>query len=395
MTMLENLEDFKKYTILGVDMYPGRLIKGTLLYYMWMAGLLLILLMGLASYFTQLRYGMVITGSRNDVSWSLYIIDFIYFVGLAAGGLIVVSSVELFGVKKLKPLLRIGVLQAMCCAIVAIIFVSTDIGHPERFYRFFLSPNFSSMMFFDFMVLGGYTALTIVDLWVMFGSGKKFMYPMAVISLPAAIGLHTVTGLVFGLAKSRPSWSSAIMGPLFVSSAITSSLALLILLALIMPKFTNLKSGPEQVFLMRDALTIAIPVDVFFLFSEIITVLWPYSQKPEHLVGINFILHGPFAFSLFGEILLASLLPFIIILHPKMRQSIPWIVAASVMVVVGVYLKRIFIVMVGMSISPLGELVRYSPTLPELMVTAGWFSLAVLLFTVTTRMLDLDPEGGH
>ncbi|MCK5661172.1 MAG: polysulfide reductase NrfD, partial [Methanosarcinales archaeon] len=115
----------------------------------------------------------------------------------------------------------------------------------------------------------------------------------------------------------------------------------------------------------------------------------------EHLVGINFILHGPFAFSLFGEILLASLLPFIIILHPKMRQSIPWLVAASVMIVVGVYLKRIFIVMVGMSISPLGELVRYSPTLPELMVTAGWFSLAVLLFTVTTRMLDLDPEGGH
>jgi molybdopterin-containing oxidoreductase family membrane subunit len=55
----------------------------------------------------EIRLGKLGNGSRNVVSWSLYIINFIYFVGLAAGGLIVASSVELFGVKKLSPLLKV------------------------------------------------------------------------------------------------------------------------------------------------------------------------------------------------------------------------------------------------------------------------------------------------
>jgi len=390
---VKKMLNIKPINVLGVEIRLGKLFNGSKLYYGWVTLLLLLVLSGFYAYYTQLSQGFIVTGSRNVVSWSLYIINFIYFVGLAAGGLIVASSVELFGVKKLSPLLKVGVIQAFVCAVTAMAFVTADLGHPERFYRFFMSPNPSSMMFYDFMILGGYTMLCSVDLYALLTNRTKYLYPLAAISLPAAISVHSITGWVFGLVKSRPSWFSAIMAPLFISSAITSGLALLILITLILPKFTDIKFEDTQgiVMTLRKALTIAIPVDVFFLLNEILMVTWPYASKPEHHLGMNFILNGPYAFSLYGEIILSAVIPFIIVLHPRTRNSIKWIAAASVLVVVGIFLKRIFLVLVGMSISPLGELVVYIPTILELNVMVGFWAMAVLMFTLMIRIFNMDP----
>lgn len=389
--------DIKPIKILGVEIKLGELFKGSKLYFGWMAILLLLIFSGFYAYYMQLSQGFIVTGSRNVVSWSLYIINFIFFVGLAAGGLIVASSVELFGVKKLAPLLKVGVIQAFICAVTAMAFVTADLGHPERFYRFFVTPNPSSMMFFDFMILGGYTALCTIDLFALFSNRRSYLYPLAVVSLPAAISVHSVTGWVFGLVKSRPSWFSAIMAPLFISSAITSSLALLILITLILPRFTNIKFNDTKgiVILLRRALTIAVPIDVFFLFNEILITVWPYAEKPEHHLGFNFILNGPFAFSFYGELMLSAIIPFIIFLHPRTRNSIKWIAFASVLVVVGIFLKRIFLVIVGMSISPLGELVVYTPTILEINVMFGFWAMALLVFTVLIRIFNMDPVEVH
>jgi len=385
--------NLKPITILGAEVKLDMLFKGSKLYYGWVAILLLLVSSGFFAYYLQLSEGFIVTGSRNVVSWSLYIINFIFFVGLAAGGLIVASSVELFGVKKLEPLLKVGVIQAFVCAVTAMAFVTADLGHPERFYRFFLSPNTTSMMFFDFMILGGYTALCCVDLYALLTRRMRWLFPLAVVSLPAAISVHSVTGWVFGLVKSRPSWFSAIMAPLFISSAITSGLALLIIITLVLPKYTNIKFRDPYAIVMtlRKALTIAIPVDLFFLFNEILITVWPYAQKPEHHLGIHFIQNGPYAFSLYGEILLSAVIPFIIVLHPRTKNSIKWIAAASVFVVGGIFLKRIFLILVGMSISPLGELVVYIPTILELNVVVGFWAMAVLMFTVMIRIFNMDP----
>lgn len=383
----------KPIKILGAEIKLGEIFRGSRLYFGWMSILLLLVISGFYAYYVQLSQGLIVTGSRNVVSWSLYIINFIFFVGLAAGGLIVASGVELFGVKKLSPLLKVGVIQAFVCAVTAMAFVTADLGHPERFYRFFITPNFTSMMFFDFMILGGYTALSFVDLYALMSNRRRYLYPLAAISMPAAIAVHSVTGWVFGLVKSRPSWFTAIMAPLFISSAITSSLALLILITLLLPRFTKIRFEDTHgiVILLRRALTIAVPIDLFFLFNEILITVWPYAEKPEHSLGFNFIMNGPYAFTFFGEILLSAVIPFIIFLHPATRNSIKWIAWASVSVVAGIFLKRMFLIMVGMSISPLGELVIYRPTVLEVNVMAGFWAMALLAFTVLIRVLDMTP----
>ena len=57
---------------------------------------------GLASWIYQLMGGLSVTGMNNGVSWGLYIANFMFFVGLSAGGLIVASSAHVFGIESFK-----------------------------------------------------------------------------------------------------------------------------------------------------------------------------------------------------------------------------------------------------------------------------------------------------
>ena len=85
---------------------PGRLGAG------WIGLLGLLVLWGLAAWIYQLTQGLIVTGMRDEVSWGLYICTFAFFVGLSAGGLIMASAAEVFGVRQLRPLSRLGVLTA-------------------------------------------------------------------------------------------------------------------------------------------------------------------------------------------------------------------------------------------------------------------------------------------
>ena len=54
-----------------------------------------IILISLVAWGYQVNSGLIVTNMRNPFSWGLYIATFAFFVGVAAGGLIVSSSVYL------------------------------------------------------------------------------------------------------------------------------------------------------------------------------------------------------------------------------------------------------------------------------------------------------------
>ena len=57
---------------------------------------------GVACWVYQLMNGLGVTGMSNANSWGLYIICFMFMVGLSAGGLIVASSASVFHVAEYK-----------------------------------------------------------------------------------------------------------------------------------------------------------------------------------------------------------------------------------------------------------------------------------------------------
>lgn len=121
---------------------------------------IVLLVLSLSVWTYQLGQGLIITNLRNSFSWGLYIATFAFFVGIAAGGLIVSSSVYLFDLKSLKPFTRIASLSAFASIIGAGVIILPDIGRVDRLYQMLLSPNFRSPLVWDVIVITFYLVIT-------------------------------------------------------------------------------------------------------------------------------------------------------------------------------------------------------------------------------------------
>ena len=178
---------------------------------------------GIGAYIFQLAGGLAVTGMSNGVSWGLYITMFMFFVGLSAGGLIISSIPNAFGMKGFGDISRVAIWTSICCTCVAIGFVVVDLGGPLRLWELFVYSNLSSPLMWDIIVLSTYLILSIVYLWAYRreDTGKMSHTAIRVISIIAlvvAVGVHTVTAWIFSLSAAHEFWHTALMGPWFVAA---------------------------------------------------------------------------------------------------------------------------------------------------------------------------------
>lgn len=194
---------------------------------------------------------------RNSFSWGLYIATFAFFVGVAAGGLIVSSTVYLFNIEKLKPFTRIASLSAFASILGAGAMILPDMGRVDRIWNIFVYPNFRSPLVWDVIVISAYLLITFLSVYVQIlpdrkkeGSrflngwtkahsqqeveafSKRWSKRIALVGLPVAILIHTVTALIFATQASRGWWNTAVLPPDFVSVAVASGTALVLVISL-------------------------------------------------------------------------------------------------------------------------------------------------------------------
>ena len=141
----------------------GRFARPLLL---WIALLLLVMAVGIAAFIYQFANGLIVTGMRNTVMWGQYILFFMFFVGLSAGGLIVASAGRLFGVTAFKPITRLAVLEATVAVLLAATFILPDLGRPERMLNILLYPNLTSPMIWDITIVMVYMAMSAFYVWL-------------------------------------------------------------------------------------------------------------------------------------------------------------------------------------------------------------------------------------
>ena len=75
--------------------------RGGKRYYAWMLFLAAVAVVGMGAWVYQLQHGLVITGMRDPVSWGLYIGNFTFMVGVAAGAVIMVLPAYLYRHRKI------------------------------------------------------------------------------------------------------------------------------------------------------------------------------------------------------------------------------------------------------------------------------------------------------
>ena len=132
-----------------------RALKGTTGYWSWLVFLLVLIGVGAGCYIYQYFEGLRITGLSRDVSWGLYIGQLTYFVGIAAGGVMVVLPYYLHDYKAFGRITILGEFLAVASVTMCVLFIFVDLGQPMRVLNVLLYPTPNSMLFWDMCVLPG------------------------------------------------------------------------------------------------------------------------------------------------------------------------------------------------------------------------------------------------
>lgn len=369
---------------------------------------------GIACWAVQLSGGMVQTGMRNLDSWGLYITMFMFFVGLSAGGLIISSVPNAFGMKGFGGISKVAIWTSVCCTCAAIGFVVVDLGGPARLWELFVYSNFTSPLMWDILVLGTYLVLSVVYLWAYLRheAGKlshTAIRAISVVALIVAILVHNVTAWIFSLAPAHEFWHTALMAPWFVASALDCGTGLVLIVCLALRRAGYLSLEQKHVTNLAKMLAVFVLVDLYFYACDLLTSGYFGGEGAE---VVTMLTSGALAPAFWTQIILMAVSVAILVV-PKLRTD-AGVVAASALAIVGVFCKRLQILVGGFQIPNLDmpgvttqytitnwqagfsgayQGMVYAPQPIEFVVAAGVLAMCVLFLLLGLKYLPLKPAG--
>jgi molybdopterin-containing oxidoreductase family membrane subunit len=305
----------------------------------------------------------------------------------------VVLPYYLHGEKQFARVTILGEFLAIAAVIMCILFIFVDLGQPSRVLNIILYPSPRSLMFWDMISLSGYLLLNAIIAFVTLRAEREetstpgWIKPLAILSIPWAISIHTVTAFLYSGLSGRSFWLTAILAPRFLASAFSSGPALLILLCLALRKLTAYDVGKDAIRKLAIIMTYAMAINVFFVLVEVFTVF--YAAIPEHTVHFEYLylLGGGHNLApwmwVSGVFAIAAL---IILFTPAWRRT--QLPLACILVFTSLWLEKgLGLIVGGFVPSPLGSVTHYAPTLPEWSIVAGIWSVGAFLITVFYKIV--------
>jgi Ni/Fe-hydrogenase subunit HybB-like protein len=373
--------------------------RGNRFYWLWIVLLMATVVRGVIAYLRQLDEGLVATSMRDSVSWAFYIGNFTFLVGVAAAAVLLVIPAYVYNWKPIKEVVVLGELLAISAILMCGLFVTVDVGRPDRLLH--LVPGWgrlnlpSSLLAWDVLVLNGYLVLNFVvatyllfSLFVGRHPNPRVFLPLVMLSIPAAIGIHTVTAFLYNGLSARPFWNASILAPRFLASAFCSGPAVLLLVMQLLRRFTRFEIQDAAIWKIAELMAYAMFINLFLLGAE---VFKEYYSATEHLAHMQYMFTGidghtaivPYMWLAVG----CSVVAFLLFLWPKTRRNVVTLNVGCVLIWIGVYLEKgMGLIIPGMTPDTLGEIYEYGPSSTELWVAAGIFSIGFLVFTLMTKV---------
>jgi Ni/Fe-hydrogenase subunit HybB-like protein len=370
-------------------------LVGTKRYYGLLAILAGLFALGFLFYLKQLNFGLGITGLSRDVSWGFYVAQFTYLVGVAASAVMVVLPYYLHNYKAFGRVTILGEFLAVAAVTMCVTFITVDLGRPDRILNVLKYPTPGSILFWDMIVLNGYLFLNIVIGWNVLECERHSIAPpkwikvLSYVSIPWAVSIHTVTAFLYAGLPGRGYWLTAIMAPRFLSSAFAAGPSLLILLCLLVRKYSKFDPGKEQIQTLAKIVTYATLINVFFFMCEVFTVF--YSQLPDHMAHFQYLFVGldgktqlvPFMWFALVGMTIAGLF----LVNPKLRKNECTLAALCGLVIITTYIdKGLGLISGGFVPNPLEQVTEYWPTVPEAIITLGVWAMGFLILTVLYKI---------
>ncbi len=383
---------------------------------------------GLSAFSYQVATDMSVTGLDRPVMWGLYIANFVFWVGLSHSGTMVSAILRLSQANWRRPILRAAEAMTVFSITIAGLFPSIHLGRHWVVYYFIpypnqrgLWPNFRSALLWDataittyiigsslFLYLGMLPDLAVVRdrsrgwkqkiyavlamgwrgtarEWVVF---RKASTLMAALIIPVAVSVHSIVAWDFAVTLV-PGWHSTIFPPYFVIGAITSGVAAVITLMIIIRRIFHLEDylTPLHFDNMGKLLLVICLLWAYAYFVEVQTT-W-YGHEPIDWDVFTF-MSGKYTFMLIIMLIGNAVLPITGLCIKKVRRSVKAMFVITVMVNVGMFIERYLIIVPPLSHKNMPFVWgTYSPSWVELSVTAGAFAGFALLFTLFAKFFPM------
>lgn len=369
-------------------------------YNTWVAILIVLSAAGFVSFMLSYIEGHQLLGGGNLVPWGMPIVVAIYLIGLSAGSLILSSLTYVFGKEEYRPISRVAVFLAIVLIFGAMVGIGLDLGRPEKTWRlfmFFVLNNMRSMFAINTILYGGYFAIGLVYLWSIFAGRSKMTKTMGMIAIGWAALVHMGTGAIFGFVAARPIFYSPLKPFEFLSAAMVSGLALLIIAIVAVFKYTQRPYDQKIIFSLSRLLYALIVGLVVIVLIDKLTHLYPPDRE-----AVIWLFTGPFAWVFWGlQVGCAYLVPLVLLTHPRSSKSLKGVVAAAIFVVIGIFGERFALVIPGTAY-PLpfypgkiegmwGATGTFPITIVETLMSLGVFTLMGLFFILGLKYLELLP----
>ena len=402
--------------------------------YVWIIFLLMVIGVGFYAFLQQVIDGHEVTGMRDNVVWGVYIVNFIFFMGISYAGALISGTLHLFKTPWRKPIIRMAEFITIIALLIGPCFILLCIGRLDKLYYLVLFGRIQSPITWDVIAISTdifgcfiflYLSLlrdlaTLRDYELLqLPKWRKKLYKMlalgytgtpeqqqrlnrasdimAAMVIAIAIIVYSVLAWIFSVTL-QPGWHSTIFGPYFVIAAVYSGSAVLILCMWVFRKIYHLEEYITKKHFVAVGVIMLVLAAFFgyFTFSDYLTKWYGSEKNDELLIQLLFKeFYWPFIISNY----IGVLLPLVVVGVAKFR-TITNITLTAIVVVIALWLNRYLIVVPTLESPYLPiqdsrpEWLNYSATWVEWSLTATGVAVFCLLFTVASKFITIVPVSG-
>ena len=383
---------------------------------------------GMYAFSYQMTHGMYVTGLDRPVMWGVYIVNFVFWVGLSHSGTMVSAILRLSQANWRRPILRAAEAMTVFSITVAGLFPLIHLGRNWVFFYLIpypnqrgLWPNFRSPLLWDAMAITTYIIGSTLFLYLGMlpdlaiardrsAGWRRALYSvlamgwrgtahewsvyhkastlMAALIIPVAVSVHSIVAWDFAVTVV-PGWHSTIFPPYFVIGAILSGVAAVITLMIIVRRAFHLEEylTPLHFDNMGKLLLVISLLWSYAYFVEVQTT-W-YAHEPIEWEVFSF-MSGKYTPALLLMLLGNALLPIPALCFKRVRRSIGAMLVISLLVNVGMFIERFLIIVPSLSHKNMPFVWgTYRPSWVELSVTAAAFAGFALLYALFAKLFPM------
>ena len=283
----------------------------------------------------------------HEIPWKVYIPLYFYFTGLSAGSFILSTLSTVFRIKRFKPMALPAAIISFLLLLLAPACLILDLHQPLRFWHTLVPDYFNntSALSYGSWLLTLYPIANLVYIYYIFVKNDRITRILGMITVPLAIFVHAYTGFAFALVRARAWWHSALMPGYFLTSALLSGIALLLVVALILDRFRKEKLESELFTSLRLMMIGILLTDLFWNGSFWLTLL---VSTADGFASIILAFHEKLY--VWGELFTGMLVPLAILIFPKTKDNRVWLCLASLLIIGGVFLMRYSVVFIGFDV---------------------------------------------